>query len=157
MCESTFDERANARDAHVRLAASPHPEVCLLLRADAEMRCLSREVLPSLRELERAGDSGVDAPGVASAYLEVLWIEAQERASATEAAFADAVGSADASAASPDDLLEEAERLHTAVSMLRKTVTRRIARVLGPAGSSSGAAGSSSTREPSVESLRVAG
>ena len=133
MYESAFDERANVRDISLRRAASPDPEVCLMLRADAEMRCLSRQVIPALCEAERTEGVRDDALGAAIAYLEVLWMEAQGRASATEAAFAEAIGSASAAGSSADDLCGKAQRFHTAVSMLRKTVTERIARVLSPA------------------------
>jgi len=57
----------------------------LLLRAHAEARWLSHEVVPVLRELEQEDALGDEQLGAALAYLEVLWIEACGRAAETEA------------------------------------------------------------------------
>src|SRR5438093_1363129 len=60
---------------------SPPADVCLLLRAHAEARWLSREVVPVIRELEHDFSSGA-----ALAYLEALRIEAHHHAVDTDAA-----------------------------------------------------------------------
>jgi hypothetical protein len=100
--------------------------VCLLLRAHAEARWLSHEVVPVLRELERDLLSE-DQLGAALAYLEVLWIEARGRAADADAARAqlDTIG--------PDGdqaLHGNARRYHAAVRRLRLTIARRVERVL---------------------------
>ena len=64
---------------------SPPSDVCLLLRAHAEARWLSHEVVPVLRELEQRDSLPNEQLGAALAYLEVLWIEACGRAAETDA------------------------------------------------------------------------
>jgi hypothetical protein len=105
---------------------SPPADVCLLLRAHAEARWLSAEVVPVLRELER-DDLPVEQLGAALAYLEVLWIDARRRAAETDAARAglDAIG--------PDGhqaIHGNARRYHAAVRRLRATIYRRIERLV---------------------------
>ena len=67
---------------------SPPSDVCLLLRAHAEQRWLSLEVGPVLRQLQRRDELPEEQLGAALAYLEVLWIEAAQRAAETDAAYA---------------------------------------------------------------------
>ena len=64
-------------------------DVCLLLRAHAEQGWLNHELLPLLRQLEQGDALAEEELGAALAYLEVLWIEAAQRAAETEAARAD--------------------------------------------------------------------
>lgn len=101
-----------------------------MLRADAEMRCLSRDVVPMLREVEDRDRLHDDELGAAISYLEVLWIEARRRADATEAAFAEATTALCDGAAADDELCSKASRFHDAVATLRATVTRRISPLL---------------------------
>lgn len=62
-------------------------DICLLLRAYAEQRWLTSELLPHLRELERAHSIPDSQLGTALAYLEVLWLDASRRAAETDAAY----------------------------------------------------------------------
>lgn len=104
----------------------PASDVCLLLRAHAESRWLSNELVPVLREVEQREAISDRQIGTALAYLEVLWIEACARARETESARVelDALGSADAA------LLEKAHRYHAAVRRLREKVEVRVCRQL---------------------------
>jgi hypothetical protein len=113
------------------LAAS---DVCLLLRAHAETRWLSHEVLPVLRELEQGASRSEEQRGAALAYLEALWIEACGRAAETEAA---RVELDDVGAISDRGLYEKAHRYHAAVRRLRKAIIGRVDRLLAVAGESS--------------------
>src|SRR6202035_4768886 len=65
--------------------ASPPPDVSLLLRAHAERRWLSREVVPVLRQIETSSDLPDEQLPAAVAYLEVIWAEALSRAHETDA------------------------------------------------------------------------
>ena len=113
---------------------SPPPDVCLLLRAHAEARWLSAEVVPVLRELER-DDIPVEQLGAALAYVEVLWIEARGRAAETDAARADldTVGPHGEQA-----IHSNARRYHVAVRRLRTTIYRRIERLVATPSEGSG-------------------
>ncbi len=68
---------------------SPPSDVCLLLRAHAEQRWLSLEVAPVLHQLRQRDSLPEEQLGAALAYLEVLWIEASQRAAETDAAYAE--------------------------------------------------------------------
>src|SRR2546423_1828532 len=72
---------------------SPTSDISLLLRAHAEQRWLSHEVLPVLRQLEQRDCLPEEQLGAALAYLEVLWIEASQRAAETDAAYSELQGS----------------------------------------------------------------
>jgi hypothetical protein len=112
----------------------PPPDVCLLLRAHAEARWLSAEVVPVLRELER-DDIPAEQLGTALAYVEVLWIEARSRAAETDTARADldTVGPHGEQA-----LHSNARRYHAAVRRLRTTIYRRIERLVATRSEGSG-------------------
>jgi hypothetical protein len=56
------------------------------LRAHAEQRWLSREVVPVVRQLETREDLPEEQVGAALAYLEVIWSEASRRAGNTDGA-----------------------------------------------------------------------
>jgi len=110
---------------------SPPADVCLLLRAHAEARWLSRELVPLVRELEngRTREPEEDLAS-AAAYLEVLAIEARHHAAETEAARTEL----DALAPNADQgLHSNARRYHTAVRRLRATIDRRVQRLLSDA------------------------
>jgi len=64
-------------------------DIRLLLRAYAEQRWLTNNLLPHLRSLERADAIPDEDLGAPLAYLEVLWVDARSRAAETDAAFAD--------------------------------------------------------------------
>jgi hypothetical protein len=103
------------------------PDICLLLRAHAEHSWLTREVLPVLRQIEQRDTLPEEQLGAALAYLEVLWIEASQRARETDAAYAEL----DASATNGDRALHtNALNYHAAVHNLRSTLRDHIARLL---------------------------
>jgi hypothetical protein len=113
---------------------SPPADVCLLLRAHAEARWLSAEVVPVLREVER-DDLPAEQLGVAVAYLEVLSIEARGRAAETDAARAEL----DATSPGGEQAIHgNARRYHAAVRRLRTTIDRRIERLVATPSDSSG-------------------
>ena len=113
----------------------PPSDVCLLLRAYAEQRWLSREVVPVLRQLETPDTLPEEQLGAALAYLEVTWLEAVRHAAETDAAFA-ALQDAELQEAAPDfdeALPSKARRYHAAVRFLREAVGRRVARLIAVA------------------------
>ncbi len=102
---------------------SPPSDVYLLLRAHAEQRWLTREVLPVLRQLQAPGELPEEQLGAALAYLEVTWFEAVRLAAETDAAFANM------EAASPDTneaLSSKARRYHAAVRTLRDAIAEHV-------------------------------
>ena len=121
----------------------PPSDVCLLLRAHAEQRWLSVEVGPVLRQLRQRDSLPEEQLGAALAYLEVLWIEASERAAETDAAYAELEASeramkAEAADAEPDaspasggwTLPSKARRYRVAVLTLRDVFGRQVAALL---------------------------
>jgi hypothetical protein len=130
---------------------SPPSDVCLLLRAHAEQRWLNLEIGPVLRQLQHRDSLPEEQLGAAMAYLEVLWIEASQRAGETDAAYAqlEACESASATEQSrerPGSLDEpagahsldqgggtlpsKARRYHAAVRTLREVLGRQVAALL---------------------------
>jgi hypothetical protein len=114
---------------------APPADVGLMLRAHAELRCLSREVIPVLREVETRDELPEEQLGAAMAYLEVIWIEARRRAAETDCAHRGlAVPSppsfAEERAGSQSELHDRACRYYDAVKALREAVSRRIALAL---------------------------
>ena len=118
---------------------SPPSDVCLLLRAYAEQRWLSLEVNPVLRQLQQRDFLPEEQLGAALAYLEVLWIEASQRAAETDAAFAelDAWERAARNGGAPPQpstsradgdrtLPSNARRYHVAVLTLRDVIARQV-------------------------------
>jgi hypothetical protein len=103
---------------------SPPSDVCLLLRAYAEQRWLSREVVPVLRQLESPDELPEEQLGAALAYLEVTWLEASRLAAETDAAFA---ALEDTAPDTQEALPSKARHFHTAVLFLREAVGRHIA------------------------------
>ena len=98
-------------------------DICLLLRAEAEQRWLTREVLPVLQELERPGVVPEEEHGAALAYLEVLWLDACRRAEETDEAFVEL----NAFDSGPRrELCERARRYNAAVRRLRGTTGARV-------------------------------
>ncbi len=109
------------------LTAHP-PDISLILRAHGEQLWLTAEVVPIVRQLERPGLMPEDQVGAALAYLEVLWIDARQRAAETDAARA----ALDRAHAERDRVLcEEARRYHAAVRRLRTAVAQRVAALTG--------------------------
>jgi hypothetical protein len=116
----------NSNNSH-NSQSSPPSDVCLLLRAHAESRWLSHQVVPVLREIEQRESLPDEQLGAALAYLEVLWIEACGRARETESARVEL----DAPGASGDQALtEKARRYDTAVRRLRDAIARRVSLLL---------------------------
>jgi hypothetical protein len=107
--------------------SSPPSDVCLLLRAHAEQRWLSHEVVPVLRELQQRDSLPQEQLGAALAYLEVIWIEAARRAAETDATYAEL----DATVTDWDRPLPgKARRYHASVRTLRELVARHVARLI---------------------------
>lgn len=106
--------------------ASPTADVSLLLRAHAERRWLSREVIPVVRQIETPEALPEEQLPAALAYLEVIWAEALVRGHATDTArrLLDADGSGE------QPLQARAHHDHHAVENLRDVVARRVARLL---------------------------
>ena len=106
---------------------TPPSDVCLLLRAHAEQRWLSHEVVPVLRQLEQRDSLPEEQFGAALAYLEVLWIEAAGRAAETDAAYAEL----DVAGSNGDRALSsKARSYHTAVRSLRDAVAHHVTELL---------------------------
>jgi hypothetical protein len=105
---------------------SPPPDVSLLLRAHAEQRLLSREVIPVLRQIETRERLPEDQLPAALAYLEVIWAEASQRAHTTERARQ----RLDELAGYEQPLHARACRYHALLLILRDTVARRVAALL---------------------------
>jgi len=113
------------------MTTNPDPsslsDVCLLLRAHAEQSWLNHEVIPVLRQLEHRESLPKEQLGAALAYLEVLWIEASQRAADTEAAHADL----DSFGGVLDRALSsEARSYHVAVCTLRKSLALHVGQLL---------------------------
>jgi hypothetical protein len=102
-------------------------DVCLLLRAHAEQSWLSHELVPLLRELEHPDSLPQDQLPAALAYLEVLWVEASQRAAETDAAHDDLNAIDIAGARSLSNL---ARGYHAAVRTLRDSVSKQVDRLL---------------------------
>jgi hypothetical protein len=101
-----------------------HPsDICLLLRAYAEQRWLTNELLPVVHELECPALIPEDQLGAALAYLEVMWVDARRRAAETEAAF-EALSCG--GGAHSEVLSERARRYNAAVRRLRRSVEERV-------------------------------
>jgi hypothetical protein len=104
---------------------TPPSDVCLLLRAYAEQRWLSREVVPVLRQLETPQELPEEQLGAALAYLEVTWMEASRLAAETDAALAALERHVTPEAA--EALPSKACNYHASVRFLRETVGRHVA------------------------------
>jgi hypothetical protein len=125
---------------------SPPSDVCLLLRAYAEQRWLSLEVSPVLRQLQQPDSLPEEQLGAALAYLEVLWIEASQRAAETDAAYtqleasqraADAEAAARVDADAEQTLPSKARRYHAAVQRKRAALARQVAALIAISGEAS--------------------
>jgi hypothetical protein len=107
-------------------------DMCLLLRAHGEHFWLSSQVLPVLRQLEReragAGALSEDERAAALSYLEVLWIDARCRASATDAALGELLMASGGGCAG--GFVAEARRYHAAVCALRMSTRARVRRAI---------------------------
>jgi hypothetical protein len=112
--------------SHCSDQSNPPSDVCLLLRAYAEQRWLSREVVPVLRQLETRHELPEEQLGAALAYLEVTWLEAARHAAETDAAFA-ALGDTATDGDGDGALPSKARRYHAAVRLLREAVARNVA------------------------------
>jgi len=107
-------------------SVSQPSDMCLLLRAYAEQRWLTSEVLPVVRELETPEQIPEEQVGAALAYLEVMWVDARRRAAETEAAV-EALGTT-AAGHSPV-VSDKARRYNAAVRRLRASTDRRVRRI----------------------------
>jgi hypothetical protein len=103
------------------------PDISLILRAHAEQLWLTAEVLPILRQLEEGGIAEEDM-GAALAYLEIVWLDARQRAIETDTALAELL----TDGTEADRILyERARRYHVAVRRLRTAVGRRVTSLTG--------------------------
>ena len=111
---------------------SPPSDVCLLLRAHAEQRWLSREVMPVLRQLQTPDGLPDEQLGAALAYLEVTWLEATRLAAETDAACVDLDDAATSAAAldTEETLPSRARSYHATVRTLREHVARHVMALL---------------------------
>lgn len=109
------------------LSPSHPPDICLILRAHGEQRWLISEVIPTVRQLEQRHTIAEDQVGAALAYLEVLWLDACQRAAETDAAREQL----DRDAAVDQVLYQKARRYHTTVRRLRAVVARRVSALTG--------------------------
>ncbi|HTW42702.1 MAG TPA: hypothetical protein VMD79_10355 [Solirubrobacteraceae bacterium] len=110
---------------------SDPPDICLILRAHAEQLWLTAQVIPTVRSLEHPHELHADHVGAALAYLEVLWLEACQRAVESDAALAELL---DRGAGSDRCLYEKARRYHVAVRRLRTAVAQRVGALNGTHG-----------------------
>jgi hypothetical protein len=99
-------------------STEPPPDVCLLLRAHAEARWLSNDLVPVVRQLEQDPRAGA-----VLTYLEVLRLDARRHAAETDAARL----ALDALESGADVAMDtSARRYHAAVRRLRARVDRRL-------------------------------
>jgi hypothetical protein len=131
-------------DSNPSPPSDPPSDVCLLLRAHAEQRWLNLEVAPLLRQLQQPDFLPQEQLGAALAYLEVLWIDASQRAAETDTVYAQLEASqtttgthTDTDTAAPDPSLADdrtlpsyARRYHAAVRTLRTVLGRQVASLL---------------------------
>jgi hypothetical protein len=113
---------------------SPPSDVCLMLRAHAEQRWLSREVVPVLRQLQTPGGLPEEQLGAALAYLEVTWLEAARLAAETDAACANLD---DTATDTEETLPSKARSYHAAVRTLREVVARNVTTLIAAPGNMS--------------------
>ena len=115
---------------------SPPSDVCLILRAHAEQRWLSREVLPVLRQLQTPDGVPDEQLGAALAYLEVTWLEATRLAVETDAACANLDDAAAKAAAldAEETLPSRARSYHAAVRTLRESLARHVTALIAAPG-----------------------
>jgi hypothetical protein len=118
--------------------------VCLLLRAHAEARWLSHEVLPVLRELEHRRPRSAEQTSAALCYLEALWIEACGRAAETDATRVEL----DDRGPIDQALYDKAHRYHAAVRRQRNTLAMRVQLQLA---SAKGDAASAALSPPTID------
>ena len=114
-----------------RMSENPHlsepQDICVLLRAHGEQRWLISEVLPVLCQIETPESIPEDQLGAALAYLELLWLDACQRARETDATYAKLDP---CSPLHQHDLVlyEKARRYHAAVRRLRTAIGHRVTR-----------------------------
>ncbi|HVR06300.1 MAG TPA: hypothetical protein VMS02_09665 [Solirubrobacteraceae bacterium] len=105
---------------------SPQPDVSLLLRAHAEQRLLSREVVPVVRQIETRERLPEEQLPAALAYLEVIWADCRRRAAETDRARR----VLEQPGAREQPLWARACRYHSVLVDLREAVARRVAPLL---------------------------
>lgn len=103
------------------------PDISLILRAHGEQLWLTSEVVPIVRQLEQRGAIAEDQVGAALAYLEVIWIDACQRAAETDGARAELERGVEHDGV----LCEKARRYHAAVRRLRVAVASRVVALTG--------------------------
>lgn len=112
-------------------------DVSLMLRADAELRSLTREVLPVLRQLETGAGLSDDQHDAALAYLELAWSQARRCAAESDAAHArlrtrrrESDDDTLVEGGEGEDLLVGACRYYEAARTLRDRLARQVGRLL---------------------------
>jgi len=113
--------------------AEPPADVDLMLRAHAETRCLSREVIPVMRQIESGDGLPQEQYGAAMAYLEVTWLAARRRAQESDAAYrqlrelpCERIGTHE----DRGELRGSACRYYESVKELREVVQQRVSMLL---------------------------
>ena len=130
MPPTTKPEHLRSTAAQMTVADISHPaDIRLLLRAYAEQRWLTSELLPHLRELERAHAIPDEQLGAALAYLEVLWLDARARAAGTDAAYDNVEEGVSEQCRV---LRDRADRYYLAVRRLRGELAERVRAVTHP-------------------------
>jgi hypothetical protein len=120
---------------HVNEIEAVPPDVSLMLRAHAELRSLTREVVPVLRQIETRAGLPEDQHEAALAYLELAWSQARRCACEGDAAHAQLCARRRESDGSvfgegEEDLFLGACRYYEAVRALRDRVARQVGRLL---------------------------
>jgi hypothetical protein len=114
------------------MTETPAPsDICLLLRAHCEQLWITTHLLPQLCELEPPRSIPEDELGSALAYLEVLWIDARQRAAETERAF-DLLPPPASAEERPFEA--EVRRYHRGVRRLRQATGLRVSRLISAPG-----------------------
>lgn len=119
---------------HINKTDGPPADVELMLRAHAETRCLSREVIPVVRQIETGAGLPQEQYGAAMAYLEVTWLQARRRARESDAAYLQLCVLPADRADGEDEIYSGACRYYTAVKALREVVQRRVGMLLDACG-----------------------
>ena len=124
---TALDPARSSRDARVEQdgAIAPLSDVCLLLRAHAEQRCLNDDVAPIVRKLQERDDLPEEQLSAALVHLEIIWIKASRRAAEADAAYED-LNAHDSERA----LSGLARGYHAGVCALRRSLARRVQELL---------------------------
>jgi len=129
MSQTALDSPRSSRhgQAGEHRSTAPLSDVCLLLRAHAEQRCLNHDVAPFVRKLQQRDHLPEEQLSAALVHLEIIWIKASRRAAETDAAYED-LNAHDV--AGKRALSDQARGYHAAVCALRRSLARRVQELL---------------------------